>query len=114
MYTKNYILQNILKFQICESEIISNKINKLSKGNLTISFDDATDYFILKDILLLNNCISNEVLNNIYSKLQLNCSQCNFRISTSPVTGDVVIRFGIITEYGIPIISENNLYLIQE
>jgi hypothetical protein len=114
MYSKIQILANISKFSKCEESLIENIIKQYKKGNLNSSYKSATSYFILKDLIAKNECFQDKnSIVNMYDKIQDICNKCEINF-LEIVTDDSLIEFGIITENGIQIYSENNNALIQE
>lgn len=114
MYTKIQILANLSKYSEKEKLLIDKIIFNYKKGNLNSSYQEPITYFILKNIVLKNQCIKKEKsISLIFDKLQDIANKCQIKI-VDLVKDESLVEFGIITENSLQIISENNNALIQE
>ncbi len=113
MYNKIQIIALLSKFSSCEQSLGNNLFKSYSKGNFTISTLNLRRYFILKNILLNNQCLTN-LDKELLDVLQDICNKCQILVPIDPNVLQGCDEFSILTEQGDCLSTEDNDFIIQE
>lgn len=114
MYSKIQIIALLSKFSKCEQSLGNNIINAYKKGKLGYNKTNTARYFIAKNILLNNNCLTDNLKKELLDVLQDICNNCQILVPIDPIKIQGCAEFSIITEAGECLQTENNNFIIQE